>query len=91
MEFALWVPSRSIFRPETWVILLPVPLGLLSSDLRGLKRIKDWLTKHSKADESWQNFACARKPSAKPWGWGGGMGGMLQDFPSLSFLPHPEA
>lgn len=80
-EFALSVPSRLILglkhgnSPSS-------SLGAIV--LRGLKRIRDWLTKHSKVDESWQNLACARKLSAKP----GGRAGELQDFPlSPSFSP----
>lgn len=74
--------KQIIYQAWSMAPLLPIPFGLLSWDLGGLKWIRDWLTKHCKAGESWLSFACARKPNASLREFKG--------FPSLSSLPRSE-
>lgn len=58
-------PASWLFnRPEV-TTLLPGSRRLLSWCFSGLKQIRDWLTKHSKAGESRLSLAHTRKPSAK--------------------------
>lgn len=59
----------------------PSPLAVIILTLQRFRANRDWLTKHSKAGESWLSLGHGRKPSAKSEG-------IQRDFPaSPAFLP----
>lgn len=62
----------------------PSPLAVIILTLQRFRANRDWLTKHSKAGESWLSLGHPRKPSAKSEG-------IQRDFPaSPAFPPLPE-